>query len=380
MGSSSLRRQAQLLAARPDLKVLPIRGNVDTRLRKLDQGEFDAIVLAVAGLTRLGWADRITEALSTDRCLPAAGQGALGIECLADNARVNELLQPLNDPAVSLCVRSERKVSAALGADCSMPLGAYARLGEDGLILRAVLGSADGRVLLRAAATHPDADSAVDSVVGNCAARGPRRCWPLPLNSSVEPRRALRGDDSVAVWVTRTEPGASTLAAALEAAGYAVLKAPVLEIRPRSFEPVRGSFDVGLFLSVHAVRFAAAEVAGEVQALFAVGSRTRSALRERGFDATVPDIETGEGLLETLADVAGKRILIVTGTGGRNLLADGLQDRGASVTRLDVYLRYPLTPVVDSGTVHLIVASSGDGSGRPSGSGARPEAIRAYRC
>ena len=165
----------------------------------------------------------------------------------------------------------------------------------------------------------------------------------------------------MAVWVTRTEPGASTLAAALGAAGHAVLKAPVLEIRPRSFEPVRGSFDIGLFLSVHAVRFAAAEVAGEVQALFAVGSRTRSALLERGFDARVPDIETGEGLLETLADVAGKRILIVTGTGGRNLLADGLQDRGASVTRLDVYLRYPLTPVVDSGTVHLIVASSGDG-------------------
>ncbi len=172
VGSSSLRRQAQLLAARPDLEVLPIRGNVDTRLRKLDQGEFDAIVLAVAGLTRLGWADRITEALSTDRCLPAAGQGALGIECLAGNARVIELLQPLNDPAVSLCVRAERGVSAALGADCSMPLGAYATLGGDGLALRAVLGSADGRVLLRAAATRPDADSAVDAVVRELRRQG----------------------------------------------------------------------------------------------------------------------------------------------------------------------------------------------------------------
>jgi len=165
----------------------------------------------------------------------------------------------------------------------------------------------------------------------------------------------------VAVWVTRTEPGASTLAAALGAAGHAVLKAPVLEIRPRPFEPVRGSFDIGLFLSVNAVRFAAADVADDIQALFTVGSRTRSALRARGFDAAVPDIEASEGLLETLGDVAGKRILIVTGVGGRTLLADALHGRGARVTRLDVYVRYPLTPQLDAGTVGLIVASSGDG-------------------
>ena len=175
VGSSSLRRQAQLLAARPDLEVLPVRGNVDTRLHKLDQGEFDAIVLAVAGLTRLGQPNRITEALSVDRCLPAAGQGALGIECRADNARVSELLQPLNDPPVSLCVRAERGVSASLGADCSMPLGAYATLGERGVTLRAVLGSPDGRVLLRAAATLPDADSAVEAVVADLRRQGAGR-------------------------------------------------------------------------------------------------------------------------------------------------------------------------------------------------------------
>ena len=164
-----------MLAARPDLKVLPVRGNVDTRLRKLDLGEFDAIVLAVAGLTRLGRADRITQALSIDQCLPAAGQGALGIECLAGNSRVHRLLQPLNDPATSLCVGAERGVSAALGADCSMPLGAYATLDNDGLNLRAVLGSADGRVLLRAAATAADAGSAVDAVVSQLRRQGADR-------------------------------------------------------------------------------------------------------------------------------------------------------------------------------------------------------------
>ena len=163
------------------------------------------------------------------------------------------------------------------------------------------------------------------------------------------------------VWVTRTEPGASTLAAALRAAGYTVLKAPVLAIRPRPFEPVRGPFDIGLFLSVHGVRIAADELAGELRALFAVGGRTRSALRARGFDAAAPGTETSEGLLDALGDVAGKRILIVTGAGGRDLLAEALRGRGASVKRLDVYVRYPLTPEVDAGTVDVIVTSSGDG-------------------
>ena len=172
VGSSSLRRQAQLLAARPDLQVLPVRGNVETRLGKLDQGEFDAIVLAVAGLTRLGRSDRITEALDTDRCLPAAGQGALGIECLAHDARIGELLRPLDDPVVSECVRAERGVCAALGADCGTPLGAYATRGQDGLQLRAVLGSPDGRKMLRAAATRPHAEPAAGAVVEQLLRQG----------------------------------------------------------------------------------------------------------------------------------------------------------------------------------------------------------------
>lgn len=175
VGSSSLRRQAQLLAARPDLKVVPVRGNVDTRLRKLDRGDFDALVLAAAGLARLGWAGRITEALSIERCLPAAGQGALGIECLADDGRMLELLQPLNDAAVSTCVNAERGVSAALGADCSMPLGAYAELAAGKLNLRAVLGSVDGRVLLHAEAAHREPDAAVAAVVDELRSQGADR-------------------------------------------------------------------------------------------------------------------------------------------------------------------------------------------------------------
>jgi len=165
----------------------------------------------------------------------------------------------------------------------------------------------------------------------------------------------------VKAWVTRTEPGASTLADALRSNGYSVLKAPVLEIRPTSFGPVEGPFEIGLFLSVAGVRIAAADVAQHAEALYAVGLRTREALRAQGFDARVPDLETSEGLLQALGDVSQKKVLIVTGVGGRNLLADALQARGAAVTRLDVYVRYPLTPEVDVGAVKLIVTSSGDG-------------------
>ena len=161
--------------------------------------------------------------------------------------------------------------------------------------------------------------------------------------------------------MTRTEPGASDLACALRAAGFSTFRAPVLEIRPQPFERVRGPIDIGVFLSVHSVQFAAAALAPGVETLFAVGRRTRSALRAQGFDAEVPGIETGEGLLEALGDVHAKRILIVTGAGGRALLADGLLSRGARVARRDVYLRYPLTPEVDTASVDVIVTSSGDG-------------------
>ena len=172
VGSSSLRRKAQILAVRPDLEVRPIRGNVDTRLAKLDAGEFDAIVLAMAGLSRLGWADRAEEAISVARCLPAAGQGALGIECLDGNERITTLLAPLLDPVAAACVTAERGVSAALGADCSLPLAAYAKLREDRFWLRALLASPDGKTLLRAEAWHRSVEAVVSAVVTDLNALG----------------------------------------------------------------------------------------------------------------------------------------------------------------------------------------------------------------
>jgi hydroxymethylbilane synthase len=148
LGTSSLRRSAQVSERFPELKISLLRGNVDTRIAKLDRGEYDAIVLAAAGLERLGLAARATAHLEIDEMLPAPGQGALGIECVASRGEVAALLVPLADAATTACVRAERAVSRALGGSCSLPLAAYAQCSEK-MRLRALVASSDGRRVVR---------------------------------------------------------------------------------------------------------------------------------------------------------------------------------------------------------------------------------------
>ncbi|TRZ67037.1 MAG: hydroxymethylbilane synthase [Rhodocyclaceae bacterium] len=151
VGTSSLRREAQLHANFPYLAVTSLRGNLDTRLRKLDGGEYDAIILAAAGLTRLGLGQRIRAVLPAELSLPAAGQGALGIEALALRPDIAAWLAPLNDPATAACVRAERAVSRALAGSCEVPLGAYAQTqGTRHLRLRGFVATPDGRRFARA--------------------------------------------------------------------------------------------------------------------------------------------------------------------------------------------------------------------------------------
>ncbi|MDP3296898.1 MAG: hydroxymethylbilane synthase [Thermodesulfovibrionia bacterium] len=128
IGTSSLRRMCQLLNIRPDLKIMHLRGNLDTRLRKLDEGQFDAVILAAAGVKRLGWAERITELLEPEISLPAIGQGAIGIECRIDDKFTNKLIEPLNHPETAVCVRAERAFLKKLEGGCQVPIAAYARL------------------------------------------------------------------------------------------------------------------------------------------------------------------------------------------------------------------------------------------------------------
>jgi hydroxymethylbilane synthase len=150
VGTSSLRRESQIRVRFPHLKVEPLRGNVQTRLKKLDDGHYAAIVLAAAGLKRLGLADRITTVLTPEESLPAPGQGALGIECCADRADILELMRPLHDEATAACVRAERALSRALAGNCQLPLGAYAQLEGDRLRLRGFVASQDGTQCVRA--------------------------------------------------------------------------------------------------------------------------------------------------------------------------------------------------------------------------------------
>jgi hydroxymethylbilane synthase len=172
VGTSSLRRVVQLRSVRPDLKVEPLRGNLDTRLRKLDEGQHDAIVLAAAGLKRLGLASRIRSLFETDQMLPCAGQGALGLEVRADAASLLSMLGELTHRETSLAVQAERAVSRALGGSCSMPLAAFAKWNGDELELRAALGHPErtDSPLLRASAKAPVADAASARALGERAA------------------------------------------------------------------------------------------------------------------------------------------------------------------------------------------------------------------
>jgi hydroxymethylbilane synthase len=172
VGTSSLRRVVQLAALRPDLAIEPLRGNLDTRLRKLDEGQYDAIVLAAAGLKRLGLAQRIAGHFETTAMLPCAGQGALGIEVRSDAGELREQLGALTHRATWLAVQAERAVSRELGGSCSMPLAAHAVAKGGSIELRAVLGHPEQpqAPLLRAAASAPVASDADALALGRAVA------------------------------------------------------------------------------------------------------------------------------------------------------------------------------------------------------------------
>jgi len=153
VGTSSLRRGAQIKERYPGVVIRPVRGNVNTRLAKLDRGDYDALVLAASGLKRLGFDARIRDYLSIERSLPAGGQGALGIECRADRADLLAAVAPLAHRGSSLCVRAERAVNRALGGNCSFPLGAYAEIWGETLRLRAIVAAPDAKRVARAEAT-----------------------------------------------------------------------------------------------------------------------------------------------------------------------------------------------------------------------------------
>jgi len=155
VGTSSLRRQAQLLHIRPDLDMRDLRGNVDTRLRKVESGEYEAVLLAKAGLDRLGVSQRVSEILSPDVCMPAAGQGAIAVECRLKDTETADILAPLDDAETRTAIIAERALLAALQGGCQVPLGAWARIERGELVLEACVCSVDGAQYVKQRATAP---------------------------------------------------------------------------------------------------------------------------------------------------------------------------------------------------------------------------------
>lgn len=174
VGSCSLRRRAQLLAIRPDLQLKDLRGNVNTRLQKLENGEYDAIILAAAGLIRLGFEDKITEYLSDEISLPAVGQGAIGIECVTSNDEVRKVIETLNDRETSICVTAERAFNAKLNGGCQAPIAGFAQLTETGLRLRGLVGDLDnGTIIFHEVHGQPeDAEKLGIELADNLLSRG----------------------------------------------------------------------------------------------------------------------------------------------------------------------------------------------------------------
>lgn len=176
VGTCSLRRQTQIREYRPDLQILDLRGNVNTRLAKLDNDEYDAIILASAGLIRLGFQDRIRQGISAEQSLPAIGQGAVGIECRSDDPRINALLAPLTHEETSIRVRAERALNNRLNGGCQVPVAGFAELKGDQLYLRGLIGFPDGSTIYRAEMTGSvnDAEAIGVAVAEDLLAQGGR--------------------------------------------------------------------------------------------------------------------------------------------------------------------------------------------------------------
>jgi hydroxymethylbilane synthase len=166
VGTSSLRRACQLLSIRPDLRIKQLRGNLESRFRKLDEGQFDAIILAAAGVKRLGWEQRITGVIGPETSLPAIGQGAIGIECRINDTFINNLVAPLNHAETARCVRAERSLLKRLQGGCQVPIAAYAVIADGRLLMDGLVGSVTGdRIIREHGEGNPDDGESIGKIL-----------------------------------------------------------------------------------------------------------------------------------------------------------------------------------------------------------------------
>lgn len=383
IGTSSRRRDVQLLRLRPDARIVNIRGNIDTRLRKAEGPELDAIVLAAAGIHRLGWSDRISEYFPVEQMVPSPAQGAIAVQAIAESDAAN-MLRMTDDPAVSAPVGIERAFLAAVGAGCTFPAGAYAVSSDSGFRLIAMLASESGDRIAYADEPIPAGDAG-----DHAAELADRLRADVEMNADV---RAWNGWTSsvhdllgARVVVTRPTRQAGPLIAALAERGAKPLSLPAIRVEPIAEtsrldaalqDACDGRFDWIVFTSANAVgvvaqrmevRGVGSEQLADVQ-VAVVGQATSAAAVAVGFSiALMPETATAEALSTELGATArsGDRVLYPRSAIGRDSLPDALRTSGLEVVTVEAYRTLPEPDVdpqvlakVQRGEVDLVTFAS----------------------
>jgi hydroxymethylbilane synthase len=340
VGTGSPRRAAQIMALRPDLQTLPVRGNVDTRLRRLHEGVVDALILAAAGLERLGRWNEAHELLPFDVMLPAPGQGALAIQAI-EGSEAARLAAQIDDHPTSRAVNAERDLLRQLGGGCLSAVGAFAEVVDSELDLRAVVLAEDGTRVLRARAIGADDAEVVRRVVAALDEQGSPR---LLRRASIGPLAGLR------VMVTRAARQAPALTRSLEEQGATVVECPVIVIEPIDVDASRlqslDSYDWLVLTSANGVdRLMEVLVAAGIGfpthiKVAAIGPETAARLRDHGvLAAIVPEHYVAEELADELAGAIepGADILLARAAGARDVLPVRLREHGARVDVIETY-------------------------------------------
>lgn len=364
VGTSSTRRAAQLLAHRPDLTIRSIRGNVPTRIRKVINGDYDATLLALAGLERLGLTEEIAEVLPLEIMLPAPGQGALAIQCRVDDEQTLALLTVLDDASVRMAVTAERTFLHALGGGCSAPVATYATVDNKGEIeLAALVGSTDGTKIIRVAKQSGDNTGSPEEL-GNVAAtealaQGADSLLTAARNDfpAAPTSLPLAGKRIV---ITRAEAQADQFANTLATLGAIPLSIPTIRIEPlRDLSPLHNAlqrlaeYDWLIVTSVNSVGILADNLAKlEIPTVTipklksaAVGSSTAEALRTHGIAPTfIPEEYVAEAIADGLGDVTDQRILLPQAQIARDTLAKMLTAKGATVDVIPIYQTVAVMP------------------------------------
>ncbi len=352
VGTSSLRRVSQLKSAFPNLEFIELRGNVNTRLSKLDNGDYDAIILAAAGLIRLGFVERISQYITPELCLPAVGQGIVGIECRSDDNETKELLAPLHSKESDVFLAAERAMNAGLEGGCQVPIAGYAQIENGKLRMRGMVGEPSGANVLRAETTSTKVNSSSAKVLGEQIAHDllMQGAGSILANVYSKPMQLKKLSKPV-VLLTRQHRYLGNTAAILQRLDFQPTHVPTLSIDNdytpellKVFANLDDYTDV-LFVSRNAVEVGMSMLDQQQGVpdgvrVMAVGAETAKQLFRYGIDALFPSEGSGaEALLNVtqLNDLTGRRVLLVRGEQGLDWPAEEMRKRGATVDQAACY-------------------------------------------